>query len=184
MKNFYRRYSLFLLSSFCLLTNNPVGAQNLVPNPSFETFTSCPVGYNGGFGPLLCTPWIVPTNGSSDYFNACATGVVDVPNNAFSTLPAHTGDAYVGGLYYYQGIASYREYVQVQLTEPMVSGTAYTVSLYHATGTLVCPVDRLGIYISTAQITDPGSIGPLNVTPQLEAGPGLLDNTDWELFSG
>jgi hypothetical protein len=46
-------------------------SQNLLPNPSFEIYTTCPIQYNTG-GPLQCTPWVPATGGTSDYFNACA----------------------------------------------------------------------------------------------------------------
>ncbi|HLF62249.1 MAG TPA: gliding motility-associated C-terminal domain-containing protein [Saprospiraceae bacterium] len=165
----------------CMLM--PAYSQNLVPNPSFETFDVCPVGYNPGFGPLQAPPWFVPTTGSSDYFNECSVGVVDVPTNAFcSSLPAHTGVAYAGGLYYYAGIPSYREYLQVQLTEPLVAGQSYDVSLYYAIGDLTCGMDKLGIYISEDAIQEPGNISVLDVTPQLEVDV-FLDNNDWVFFS-
>src|SRR5687767_7964555 len=88
-------------------------AQNLVPNPSFETFSSCPVTYSQM---SLAVPWTDPTNSSSDFFNSCSAGPhVSIPNN-FDTYAgfqyARTGDGYAG-LYAYATFQ--REYIQVQL---------------------------------------------------------------------
>lgn len=118
-----------LLASFLGLVSTGVQSQNLVPNPGFEVFTSCPGGYNAGYDPLLATPWFVPNLGSSDYFNACSGGVVGVPENAFGTLPAHTGFGYGGGLDYYAGIADYREYLHVRLTSPLEVGKSYVAAI-------------------------------------------------------
>ncbi|HLF63863.1 MAG TPA: gliding motility-associated C-terminal domain-containing protein [Saprospiraceae bacterium] len=160
-----------------------VFSQNLVPNPGFEVFTSCPVNINLG-QPLECPPWIVPTGGTSDYFNACHTGgIVGVPNNYFGIQPAHTGQAYAGGLYYYQSWVDYREFLQVQLTSPMVAGATYNISLYYSLASFTCPIDKLGILISDTQIIDLSTFGPLNENPQLELNVGLIDNTSWQLYT-
>ena len=48
----------------------PAFAQNLVPNPSFEEHTACPVtiGFQGFSKPLQWEKW----NESPDYFHTCA----------------------------------------------------------------------------------------------------------------
>ena len=96
---YFRSYSIYHVYFLCLCSIVPgicpIDAQNIVPNPSFETYTNCPTGL--GTGNLECTPWVTPTLGTEDYFNACNTGDVGVPANLFGNQAAHTGDAYVGG---------------------------------------------------------------------------------------
>lgn len=53
-------------------------SQNLVPNPSFETYTLCP----NNFGQIAnAIGWdYIQAAQSSDYYNSCATGTnVSVP---------------------------------------------------------------------------------------------------------
>lgn len=160
-----------------------VSAQNVVPNPGFEDFSSCPVTFNVD-NLLECEPWVVPTAGTADYFNACHVGgIVGVPLNLFGSQAANTGNAYVGGYGYHSGIPGYREYVQVQLAEPLVGGTSYSVSLYYSVASLTCPIDQLGIYISTSAITDMSS-QPLPVVPQVTLTSGIVPDYDWHLLTG
>jgi len=166
---------------FCMLA--PLLSQNLVPNPSFENFTSCPPNYNMG-GPLECPPWFRATGGTSDYFNAChTTGMAGVPNNIFGVQPAHTGDAYAGSLHYWQFVADYREYLEVQLSSPMTAGTTYIVSLWYSVSSYSCSNDKLGIYLSSFPVSNPATIGPLNLSPQLELNNGLIQGNEWQLFT-
>lgn len=75
-------------------------AQNLVPNPSFEEYSSCPTGNELGDGQFMkCTGWWYPHSsslGTPDYFNACNTGIVGVPNNFQGYQEALHGDGYIG----------------------------------------------------------------------------------------
>src|SRR3990172_481205 len=72
-------------------------AQNLVPNPSLETITSCPIGLSQI---PLATPWQVPPGSitTPDLFNTCnVTGCsVDVPNNFMGVSNAFSGVGYMG----------------------------------------------------------------------------------------
>ena len=67
--------------------------QNLVPNGSFEEYTSCPELISSVF----LTGWTNLHTTSADYFNACnLNGVADVPLNQFGYQYASDGQAYVG----------------------------------------------------------------------------------------
>src|SRR6186713_487934 len=60
LNNFHIRYLFFrmMLGCLCLVSiHSNSYSQNLVPNPSFETFSMCPAGA-GPVGPMVCTPWI------------------------------------------------------------------------------------------------------------------------------
>ena len=96
-----------------------VTGQNLVPNPSFEIYTSCP----GPYWPNdvnKAAPWYNPTGSSPDYFDTCATAVgagIGIPYNAFCFQYPRTGSACVG-LYSFGG-NSVRDYVQVKLLDTL-----------------------------------------------------------------
>lgn len=104
-----------------------LGAQNLVLNPSFETYTACP----NSASQLSKSSFWYGTNGSSDYFNSCAPSVVNVPNTIYGYQTARTGNAYAGG-YFINGYGSnYREYVQnTWFSVPLVSNNCYFIKFY------------------------------------------------------
>lgn len=113
---------LFLL----LLYSYIVNSQNLVPNPSFETYTSCPTA----FGQLSkAIPWY-GTNNNSELFSPCVGSTANAPNTAYGFQLARTGNAYAGQ-YFMNGYGSnYREYIQVGLTNTLVTGNCYFVKFY------------------------------------------------------
>ena len=122
-------------------------AQNLVPNPGFETLLSCPPSYTAicsGFAP----PWGCGNTATSDLFNACSPPfVVGVPDNGFGSEPAFAGDGYAGIMARFI-TANYREYLQVQLLSPLVAGTWYNVSFYVSLADAGCGSDHMGAYFS------------------------------------
>ncbi len=94
-------YSLCLISlSFGEGMGEATAQTNLVPNPSFETYTNCP---NNGSQINYAFPWYSPTWGSPDYYNTCDGSAVlsfGVPLNWFSYQYARTGSGY-SGIYCY-----------------------------------------------------------------------------------
>ena len=100
-------------------------SQNLVENPSFESFLECP-DHLGNFGEDL-EYWSVPTQGSTDYFNSCSLGM-GVPVNFMGEQTAKYGEAYSG--FYMYAPEDYREYIQGELKEPLRKGITYILSFY------------------------------------------------------
>src|SRR4030095_12505204 len=88
-------YRRLLVPVFCLSLISFCLSQNLVPNHDFEIYTNCPTNFGQG-GSLPCTPWQNGSLGTSDYFNECSTGNVDVPNNWFGHQDALSGVGYTG----------------------------------------------------------------------------------------
>jgi len=99
--------------------------QNLIPNPSFEAFENCPVQLGNFHDDVMY--WRAPTMGSTDYFNNCST-VMGTPKNFNGEQVADFGQAYAG-LYLYAP-DDYREYMQVELTEPLKEGVPYEFSFF------------------------------------------------------
>jgi outer membrane protein OmpA-like peptidoglycan-associated protein len=100
-------------------------SQNLVQNPSFEVYTECP-GRLGNFDADVAD-WSTPTNGSTDYFNACSKAM-GTPENFNGKQPADFGDGYAG-LYLYAP-DDYREYIQAPLLQTLEMGKTYNLSFY------------------------------------------------------
>lgn len=176
-----------------------VVAQNLVPNPSFEDNTACPVtiSFQGFSKPLQWEKW----NESPDYFHACAgsLGGVDtlikVPLNGFGFQFAKHGDAYVG-MYAYGALAggfSYREYVGCQLIEPLVVGESYDLSFFtnvafggsYWSPTQAC--NNIGMLFTMEPNIWTGSNGPplaLRNYAHLYSTAIISDTANWTLVSG
>jgi len=168
-------------------------AQNLVPNWDFETFSSCPTGISQLD---LATPWFNADSATPDYYNACATqaSMVKVPNPLLGYQQARSGVGYAGFIVYEDFAlfncpepafsSEWREYLEVQLTSPLVAGQTYCVQFYVNLATDVkYAAGPIGLYFSDtlvfAQITT-----PLPFTPQI-VNPGVITDTlNWVLIQG
>lgn len=163
--------------------HSPLLAQNLIPNPGFETLASCPFG-PGTWGPTPATPWYGPTLGTPDIFNACGNlGQAGVPDNFAGNQPSHSGNGYAG--IYVKGPGTvYREYLQAFMLEPLVAGSLYSVSFYVSPAEFGCTSENIGIYFSGNDPNEFGT-GVLQVTPQVTSDLGFLNDTEnWTLISG
>ena len=175
-----------IVLGLALAVASPVQAVNLVINPSFESYSSCPTTYGQA---SLATPWTAPTTGTSDYLNACAPATfpsVNVPYTELGYRPARTGVG-MGGFIPYSAAPDYREYLQAPLTSPLVASQTYEVKFYVALAdTASLAVDRLGAYLSVGPVGPVNNYAPLGVTPQIEspAAVYLTDAVNWMLVSG
>ena len=102
-------------------------AQNLVPNPSFEYFTSCPKFQE--FYKL--TPWC-GLSGGEDSYNVCFNAVggpggTGVPYGFQGFQYPRTGNG-MGSVILFlvgAGVQDHREYIHVPLTKPLQVGKTY-----------------------------------------------------------
>ena len=163
-------------------------AQNLVPNPDFETHALCP----GGTGRIeYAVPWLDPgenssLSGKSDYFHTCATAPeILVPNNFIGVQVPHSGEAHAGFYGFHSASPDYREYIMVPLLAPLQAGKCYRFSMYvNLANASRYAIANMGVHFSdTALVQNTG--GPIPVTPQLDGLGGLIsDTTDWTEVSG
>ncbi len=105
----------------CIITSSFAQAQNLVPNPSFELYNACPTELKKGNHYLK--NWTQPTDGTIDYYNRCSQSC-GVPLNPMGHQDPKSGDGYIGLMLYND---KNRGYIQVELKEPLVALTNYTV---------------------------------------------------------
>jgi len=156
-------------------------AQNLVPNPSFELYDTCP--FSGGqisFAP----PWKGVTTNSTDYFNGCSFTWTGVPRCGAGWQYARTGSAYAL-LYAINGYGSnYREYLRVKLDSVLESDSCYFVEFYCNVYNLSrYGVNRLGAHISTSMVNAVGPGLVLQNIPQVVSGAFLNDTLNWMRIS-
>jgi hypothetical protein len=118
----YLRFFTFFILHFSFFISK--GQVNLVPNPSFESYSSCPSNTGEVF---KATGWD-SYNGSPDYFNSCSSiSQVDIPHNALGYQLAFNGNGYCG-FSTYDNASLYREIIGVQLSSPLIVSQKYFVS--------------------------------------------------------
>jgi OmpA-OmpF porin, OOP family len=178
-----------VLNTFCY------AQYNLIPNPSFETYTNCPHWW----AELpLAAPWDSPMNTTPDYFNSCDTGfssglfIAGIPSNGVGYQYARTGNGYAGiltwGLNNQATPNNWREYLQVPLLDTLIQGEEYFLSFYvSAADSSRYTSNNLGVYFSNVEIND--SIfpqTPLPYQPQIQnsISNNLNDRNGWTLVSG
>lgn len=161
------------------------GQGNLVPNGDFEYYSSCIP--NSVFYISLASPWETPTTGSPDYFNACCPPTTwgdplfGVPENMLGIQAAHSGDGYAGFFAYSIGEPNLREYLQVELSEPLVHGIRYEVCFHVSLADKVrYAVNTLGAHLSHTAISR-NDILRFEETPQILNAPAnsLTSRTEW-----
>lgn len=182
----------FYLLVLAATTSSNSRAQNIVPNPSFETFTACPastinfattppsIAYNF---PNL-NGWQVPTlhNGNPDALNVCETaGLWGVPGNVSGNQLPNTGNGYVGLSLFNGNFPGFREYIEVQLTCPMIAGDTYNVSMFVSLADidLFGTDNGLGVHFSNAALVGPGSANQIAITPSWTNTTLITDKTNW-----
>ncbi len=158
---------------------------NLVPNNSFENYSSCPSSTNQT---SLCIGWINPTTASPDYYNSCST-IISVPYCGGTPCfqYAKTGNAYVGLYGFSKSVSDVREYVQSQLISTLAVNKCYYIGFYlnNANWTGV-GCNNLAVYLSNNAISLPGPTYLLNYTPQIKGFGNkiITDTLNWHIIAG
>src|SRR5436190_19379918 len=167
---------LCLIFGFICLTPFFLPAQNIVLNPSFENYITCP-GF-GQFSSAYINNWSKPSIASTDYYNTNCVGIQPVDQTP------HTGNAYFG-IYSFNYSGEYREYATGQLSTPLLAGIPYYVEFWVSLNDgYIQAINELGAYLSA---TPPGPFGNalhIAVTPQIESTSLLASDTSWMLVSG
>ncbi len=160
---------------------------NLVPNPGFEIYDTCP--YSGS-QIQFAKRWFSPTTGTPDYYNACASPYpitpVSVPSNAFGSSFAHAGNGMAGFYCFDPNLNSlYREYVSIRLTSPLVNNEKYFVSFFvKLPDSIRYATNRLHAYFGDT--IHKNSYDTINVIPQVASFlPGFYNNKSaWTKVKG
>ena len=118
---------LILFSLICFYGHSTLWAQNLVPNPSFEEYITCP----DWISQLDRAENWFPARISPDYHNACDnSGSVSVPSSTWGDYQiAKQGVAYAG-FNHSSNDSTFKEAIGVELIAPMEIGIPYYVSFY------------------------------------------------------
>ena len=107
-------------------------ALKLVPNPSFEEYHACPPNF--GFI-VNAVAWEFAPWGSPDLYNECHTGAAaGVPHNTCGYQYPATGQGYSGVITYDYWNQFAREFMSVELVEPLVLGVPVHLAFKMAVG--------------------------------------------------
>lgn len=171
-----------------MLTTATYSQQNLVPNGSFEEYSSCP---DAAAQVYKATPWFDP-GASSDYFNACAlpsTGL-NVPDNTLNNFGyeyAKDGNAYMGLATFVgtsQGVVNYREYIAVELTSALQRGYNYCFETYVSLAdSSTYATNSIGVYFSNDTIHGIQQL-VLPYTPQIVENGIISNKNGWTRIGG
>jgi len=175
-------------------------AQNLVPNPSFESFNVCN-GFNLSTVRFnIPTVWYTPINFNvPHYFNACANATMQqlfggVPANTHGNQSARTGVAYAAiSTYQTSPTCEFRQYIQTQLTQTLLAGQ----EVYFEMWVSLCDnsqlaSDGLQVTFTNNRLRPSDTVSynmcssRLNVTPQISNPQNniITDAAGWTKVSG
>jgi hypothetical protein len=170
---------VFVLSSYW------VQAQNLVPNPSFEIYDTCPDYFNQ-IGRAV--EWFA-SRSTPDYFNACASASsgFSVPNNIFGYRIPASGNGYSGIIAKFAA-SNTTEHLGIQLSSTLQISTKYYVSFKvslagQGNQSSYCGINKLGALFSTAQFSGL-SLSPVCNCPQIFSNSIITDTLNWTRILG
>jgi len=136
------RLSSYGLVVFLILeiSDDAYSQANLIPNWSFEIVepnmngdTICP----GGSGQIGIAAFWSSAEGGVDYYNACSNEMspnFGVPSNRVGWQQAYEGEAYAAFGFYSSFYPDLREYLWVELPDPLIRGGGYYFELHASLG--------------------------------------------------
>lgn len=174
--------NILLIAAFLFSTK--VYSQNLVPNGSFENYSTLPNGYGQYY---KCTGWsnvngvqTGPPYASPDYFHTAGT-----VGNYFGQIAPNTGAGQMGFYPYLASLGDAREYLMINLSTPLVVGQEYLLEFYltnGSNGAYTAHTDNIGAHLSVGPLTQLVD-EVINVVPQYEI-PGIVDHDNyWQYYS-
>ncbi len=185
-----KNLAIIITTFFCLGTK----AQNLVPDPSFEgyVYDFCGLQTYSDFNTLV-DDWKTPTHGSPDvYFSVINDTCYNyMPNTTYSgplgikgKQSPLNGRAFVGFYAYTIPGLNQREYIQTELSSPMIIGEEYMVTFRLSLADFIeYGTPNIGVYFSTSAIGSSNN-GVLNYTPQITVNTAVMDTVNWVMVTG
>jgi len=177
-----------ILIAFLFCAVQTFGQVNLVSNPGFEDFSSCPDSYNEIW---YCVDWTgvpgcVSTSDVADYFHTCSVNGYAPPSVGPGWQQPHSGNAYCGISTSSTVATNCHEYCETMLINPLVQGQKYNLSFYaslagHAYFTLAS--NKLGALFTTHEIDNYSLLPSINYA-QVYTDSVITDTAGWFCVSG
>lgn len=176
---------IILLLLFVTLRNVSF-SQNLVPNPSFESYSSCP-----NVGQIFQANGWINCGATPELFAPCGSlNGVGSPANQFGYQNAASGVSYAGLFTYWKDSPNLREYIATQLSSNLIIGTKYFVSMKACAA--FAPISQVGVtldfsnnlgFLFTTYIID-SSIAQATNKYQVKYNSIISDTINWTVISG
>ncbi len=132
--------------------------KNLIPNGSFEEFSSFPLGwfYKGKDYSRLMKYWSSPTHASPDIYHPKVRIPIYWTQKGFGIEQPRSGKTMCGITVYgcKEGKPHCREYLQIQMSEPLVIGQRYHAEFYTTALADSKLINNIGIFFSPTKINE------------------------------
>lgn len=169
-------YTVFLFSAVLGYS------QNLVPNPSFENYATCPnswASFNSNVLNWTGLPW-----GTPEGYDTCGNPFqFGVPQNPYGFQYAENGNSYAGIGFGFGGSSqNYKEYLQVKLADTLIYNKKYLVSFFVSKADSAPIVNtKIGAYLSLTNTLSTLPSGVISATPQVLSPPNfyMQDDVNW-----
>ncbi|MFM2223996.1 MAG: hypothetical protein RJA07_198 [Bacteroidota bacterium] len=158
---------------------------NLVPNPSFELYDTCP----DNLGEVYHAKYWSSFGGSSDYFNSCSIAngkIAYTPSNLFGYQIASSGNAYCGfiSFLYSSPYIDLKEFIGCQLINSLVVGQKYFVSFkISLSDSSVYATGKIGVSFTNYKYSALTSI-PIDSQSKITSKSIILDKNNWTQITG
>ena len=192
-----RLYLLFVLLLFCKAHGNT--QVNLVPNPGFEIYDTCPYNnfnpqFNGADAICRAVPWFQPHlpnaeptetcgGSSSDFFHVCA-GEIPTVWLGYDYQSPHSGQGF-SGIVTFDAIDStnlYREYLEIKLNKSLSNKNYCTTWFTNLSSISKSGSNRVGAFFSKDTTFQFGQWLIIPVFPQIENLVIVSDTLNWIPF--
>lgn len=182
---------IFLFSTiFHAITaqNPPAQSSNIVPNGGFEEFDGIPIGwyYKGADFDNVVKYWSSPTNASPDAYSPRVHVPASWAEKGFGKQSPHSGQNFAGITVYgcNNGKPHCREYIQIQLREPLVIGQNYSVEYYFSQLPNSLRINNLGMCFTEKSVQIIGEPCLNTLKPQVKATKTIeAKNGSWAKFT-
>jgi OmpA-OmpF porin, OOP family len=157
MNKLYFLYLIFLpLTTSFSQSVGDSDIENLVPNSGFETYSGTPIGwfYKGQHFTDVMKYWDSATAASPDVFGPKVRVPAHWAAKDFGKQTPHIGESMIGitGYGCEDGKPHCREYVQIQLREPLVIGQGYYAEFYVSHLPRSIQIAGIGMFFSNTKI--------------------------------
>ncbi|MEO6038401.1 MAG: OmpA family protein [Saprospiraceae bacterium] len=182
---------LLLLAGFAppvFSQNATTTVTNIVPNAGFERYVGPPVGwsYRGAYFAQVMKYWFSATTASPDIYGPGVHVPRDWADKGFGEARPHTGKAMAGLTLFgcTNGKPHCREFVEIQLSEPLVAGQTYYVEFWVTHLEKSLQINNIGALFSEHRIENKTD-QPILAEPQMSAKELVAaPNGKWVRVSG
>ena len=165
------------------------GAQNLIPNPGFENYSKVPCSHMNGSLSEYVSGWENAASGTPDFLcteadSACYASPYSKHWDSYGTETPHGGKGMAMIMTTGHQGGTWREYLGIMLSKPLVKGKRYYAEFYVSLGDYSgVATNNLGLLFKTGPFfSEPDYI--IAQTPQVNTQTVIDQTNGWYKVSG